>query len=62
MHSTWVLDFNFKHLAEIMPIAETQDFNEKVEEDFLFFLEHYKEAFDGLKSESDKEICKVIKA
>jgi len=36
-----------------------QTIEEKVEEDFLFFLEHFKEAFDTLKSESDKEICKV---
>lgn len=37
-----------------------QNFDEKVQEDFLFYLEHFKEAFDGLKSDCDKEICKVI--
>lgn len=36
-----------------------QTFEEKVEEDFLFFLEHYREAFETLKSEGEKEICKV---
>lgn len=37
-----------------------QNFDEKVQEDFLFYLEYFKEAFDGLKSDCDKEICKVI--
>lgn len=43
-----------------MSAGTTQNFDEKVQEDFLFYLEHFKEAFDGLKSEIDKEICKVI--
>jgi len=36
-----------------------QTIEEKVDEDFLFFLEHYNEAFNTLKSLSDKEICSV---
>ncbi|XP_022173257.1 uncharacterized protein LOC111035790 [Myzus persicae] len=35
-----------------------QPIEEKINEDFLFFLEHFKAAFDSLKSESEKEICK----
>ncbi|VVC37441.1 Hypothetical protein CINCED_3A006598 [Cinara cedri] len=31
--------------------------DEKVEEDFVFFLDHFQESFDSLKSERDKEIC-----
>lgn len=36
-----------------------QTIDEKVDEDFLFFLEHYNGAFNTLKSQSDKEICSV---
>lgn len=39
--------------------VQQQNIEEKTIEDFLFFLVHFKEAFDSLKSESDKEICKV---
>ncbi|KAE9524396.1 hypothetical protein AGLY_015233 [Aphis glycines] len=38
--------------------VQQQNIEEKTIEDFLFFLVHFKEAFDSLKSESDKEICK----
>ncbi|XP_027849100.2 uncharacterized protein LOC114128723 [Aphis gossypii] len=31
--------------------------DEKVDEDFLFFLDHYNGAFNSLRSLSDKEIC-----
>ncbi|CAI6351004.1 unnamed protein product [Macrosiphum euphorbiae] len=34
-----------------------QSIDDKVDEDFLFFLEHYNEAFISLRSQSDKEIC-----
>lgn len=33
--------------------------DEKVDEDFLFFLDHYNGAFNMLRSLSDKEICGV---
>lgn len=36
-----------------------QSIDEKVDEDFVFFLEHYNEAFNSLRSQSDKEICSV---
>lgn len=36
-----------------------QSIDDKVDEDFLFFLEHYNEAFISLRSQSDKEICNV---
>jgi len=36
-----------------------QSIDDKVDEDFLFFLEHYNEAFNSLRSQSDKEICNV---
>jgi len=36
-----------------------QSIDEKVDEDFLFFLEHYNGAFNSLKSHSDKKICSV---
>ncbi|KAF0773776.1 DUF4485 domain-containing protein [Aphis craccivora] len=39
-------------------VQQQQNIEEKTIEDFLFFLVHFKEAFDSLKSESDKEICK----
>jgi len=42
-----------------MAAGMMQNFDEKIQEDFLFYLEHFKDAFDGLKSESDKEICRV---
>ncbi|VVC42953.1 Domain of unknown function DUF4485, partial [Cinara cedri] len=35
----------------------TTSLDEKVEVDFVFFLEHFQESFDSLKSKSDKEIC-----
>lgn len=38
-----------------------QPMEEKIEEDFLFFLEHFKESFDAMQSECDKELCKVTK-
>ncbi|XP_060866952.1 uncharacterized protein LOC132942518 [Metopolophium dirhodum] len=34
-----------------------QSIDDKVDEDFLFFLEHYNGAFNSLRSQSDKEIC-----
>lgn len=34
-------------------------FQEKIDEDFLFFLEHFKESYDALKSDCEKEICQV---
>lgn len=37
-----------------------QNIDDKIEEDFLFFLEHFKGAFDGLKSNCEKEICEVV--
>jgi len=37
-----------------------QSFENKLQEDFLFFLEHFKEPFDALPSDSEKEMCKVI--
>jgi len=40
-------------------IVQQLSIEEKINEDFLFFLEHFKAAFDSLKSESEKEICKV---
>jgi len=36
-----------------------QNIDEKVDEDFIFFLEHYNGAFNTLKSQRDKEICNV---
>lgn len=33
--------------------------DQKLEEDFLFYIEHFKSAFDGLKSDCEKEICEV---
>jgi len=36
-----------------------QSIDEKVDEDFLFFLEHYNGAFNSLRAQSDKEICSV---
>lgn len=35
-------------------------FDEKVQEDFLFFVERFQEAFTRMTSESDKDTCKVI--
>jgi len=35
-------------------------FEIKVEEDFMYFLEHYKESFDTLRSDHEREICEVI--
>jgi len=40
-------------------VVQQLSIEEKINEDFLFFLEHFKAAFDSLKSESEKEICKV---
>jgi len=42
-----------------MTVGIMQSIDEKVDEDFLFFLEHYKLAFNTLRALSDKEICSV---
>jgi hypothetical protein len=42
-----------------MATGEPLGVDVKVDEDYLFFLEYFKESFDGLKSEADKEICNV---
>jgi hypothetical protein len=42
-----------------MATGEPLGVDEKVNEDYLFFLEYFKESFDGLKSEAEKEICNV---
>jgi len=40
--------------------VESLTFEEKVEEDFMYFLEFYKEAFDTLKTDRERDICQVI--
>jgi len=35
-------------------------FEEKVDQDFMYFLEFYKEAFDTLKTDHERDICQVI--
>jgi len=41
--------------------VRAQTFDEKVAEDFMFFLASFKENFDALKSDREKEICQVNK-
>ncbi|XP_060836391.1 uncharacterized protein LOC132919056 [Rhopalosiphum padi] len=40
-----------------MAAGMVKSIDEKVDEDFLFFLDHFNEPFNKLKSLSDKEIC-----
>jgi len=35
-------------------------FEEKVNQDFMYFLEHYQESFDTLKTDHERDICQVI--
>lgn len=43
-----------------MPETKPPTIDEKISEDFLYFLSFFKESFDTLKRDSQKEICKVI--
>jgi hypothetical protein len=42
-----------------MAAGMVKSIDEKVDEDFLFFLDHFNGPFNKLKSLSDKEICSV---
>lgn len=42
-----------------MVIGIVKSIDEKVDEDFIFFLEHYNEAFNMLRTQNDKENCGV---